>query len=66
MELKVERSLANNWWLVQGDGVNAVVFGSVKYGPNGAIRGKGALKYHKEVIAAVEKFREDLKRVDKE
>lgn len=54
---KLNVSREDKVWIVTGEGIDAMVHGSIKYGPNGAINGKGAKKYRKEILIAVEEFR---------
>lgn len=56
-QLKKNVSREDKVWIVTGEGIDAMVHGSIKYGPNGAINGKGAKKYRKEILIAVEEFR---------
>lgn len=55
MDLQVER--VENGWLVTGKDIKATVFGSVNWGPNGNVIGKGSIKFRKEILEAVKLFR---------
>jgi hypothetical protein len=59
MNLLVSRE--DSFWSVKGEAVDAQVFGSIKWGPNSVINGKGAMKYRKEILAAVEEYRNATK-----
>lgn len=59
MDLQVER--VENGWFVTGKDIKVTVFGSVKWGPNGSIIGKGSMKYRKEILEAVRLFRDQTK-----
>jgi len=50
MEQKVVRDDQQKFWHVTGEGISGRVHGSTKFGPKGAVDGKGALNHRTAIL----------------